>query len=111
MAQWGLKIVALVFSAGITEYPGMSHGLYEGMTIWIPPKTDGQTDRQWQHCCVAIPFQTALPFRKVFDTHTLADVLLNPIAVCVCDDPAGVSETRGPGLSVCLLEGLTPPQV
>ena len=36
--QWGLKIVPIVFSASITEYPGMTQGRYEGMTIWIPPK-------------------------------------------------------------------------
>ena len=30
-AQWGSKIAALVFSAGITECPWMAHGRYEGV--------------------------------------------------------------------------------
>lgn len=92
--------MALVFNAIITEYPGMVQGLCEGMTVWIPPKPNGWTDRQWLH---------TLPFYTYTNTHT--DLQLNPLSVCLSDDPAGVSETRGPGLSVCLLEGLTPPQV
>jgi hypothetical protein len=29
---WGSKIAPLVLSAGITEYPSMAQGRYEGMT-------------------------------------------------------------------------------
>ena len=36
--SWGLKIMSLVFSAGITEYTNMAQGQYEGMTHWILPK-------------------------------------------------------------------------
>ena len=30
-AQWGLKIAPPVFSAGITEYPGMAQGRFDNL--------------------------------------------------------------------------------
>ena len=31
--QWGLKTAPLVVGVGITEYPGLAHGRYEGMNL------------------------------------------------------------------------------